>query len=97
MSNKKIGWGSRQSGIHDRFGEAILLKETILQAQRALATVHMVASMGHHINNPLQGAIFAVQCSALHHAKSQPDLNPTMREMILPADHELEPRGRGLR
>ncbi|MGZ4857914.1 MAG: hypothetical protein ACXV8M_00010 [Candidatus Angelobacter sp.] len=48
--------------------------------------------MAHHINSPLQGATFA-----LHHAKSQPDLSPTVREMILPADHELEPRGRALR
>jgi hypothetical protein len=63
---------------------AIRLKETILEAQRALAAVHMVASMAHHINNPLQGAIFA-----LHHAKSQPDLTPTVREMILLAEHEL--------
>ena len=44
----------------------------------------MVASMAHHINNPLQGAIFA-----LHHAKSQPDPSPTVREMILLAEHEL--------
>ena len=44
----------------------------------------MVASMAHHINNPLQGAIFA-----LHHAKSQPELSPTVREMILLAEHEL--------
>lgn len=63
---------------------AIRLKETILEAQRALAAAHMVASMAHHINNPLQGAIFA-----LHHAKSQPDLSPTVREMILLAEHEL--------
>jgi GAF domain-containing protein len=63
---------------------AIRLKETLLEAQRALAAVHMVASMAHHINNPLQGAMFA-----LHHAKSQADLNPTVREMILLAEHEL--------
>jgi signal transduction histidine kinase len=63
---------------------AIRLKETMLEAQRALAAVHMVAAMAHHINNPLQGAMFA-----LHHAKSQAGLDPTVREMILLAEHEL--------
>ena len=63
---------------------AIRLKKTLLETQRALAAVDMVSAMAHNINNPLQAAIFA-----LHHAKSQNDLSPNVRKMILIAEKEI--------
>jgi hypothetical protein len=63
---------------------AIRMKETQQEAHRALAAAHMVASMAHHINNPLQGAIFA-----LHHAKSQRDLSPMVLDLIVVAEKEV--------
>ena len=63
---------------------AIRLKETMREAQRALAAVSMVSAMAHSINNPLQAAIFA-----LHHAKSQQDLSPGVLEMIVLAEKQM--------
>jgi GAF domain len=63
---------------------AIRLKETMREAQRALAAVNMVSAMAHSINNPLQAALFA-----LHHAKSQQELSPGVLEMILLAEQQM--------
>jgi signal transduction histidine kinase len=64
---------------------AIRLKHTLVQAERAIATVEVVAAMAHCINNPLQGAILA-----LYNARSTHDPSPGVREMILMAERELE-------
>jgi hypothetical protein len=54
------------------------------EAQRALAAVNMVSAMAHSINNPLQAALFA-----LHHAKSQHDVSPSVLEMIVLAEKQM--------
>jgi GAF domain-containing protein len=56
------------------------LKDLLLQSQRSVAAANIAASMAHHINNPLQGALLA-----LHQAKAKTESGET-RELILVAE-----------
>ena len=64
---------------------AILLKQTMIETERATAAAQVVAAMAHHINNPLQGATLALFC-----AQSRSGIKADVRELLSIAEAELQ-------
>jgi hypothetical protein len=62
----------------------IQLKQALLESERATAAAQIVASMAHHINNPLQGAILAI-----FYLRSKCELSADVSEMISTVETEL--------
>jgi hypothetical protein len=63
----------------------INLKRTLQESERAIASARVVSTVAHHINNPLQGVVLT-----LFYLKSQSNLSPDLRELILAADALLQ-------
>ena len=63
----------------------INLKRTLQDSERAIASARVVSTVAHHINNPLQGVVLT-----LFYLKSQSNLSPDLRELILAADALLQ-------
>jgi hypothetical protein len=64
---------------------AIRLQQTLAAAERVAATSKVLNKLAHDINNPLQGAIFALTC-----ASSGAELSAESRAMVLMAEKELQ-------
>lgn len=63
---------------------AIQLQRKLQQAERIDASLRMTASMAHHINNPLQGALLA-----LYRLRHEGDLSPKALEVVAVLEEEL--------
>lgn len=63
---------------------AIHLQKRLQQVERIDASLRMTASMAHHINNPLQGALFA-----LHRLQNGCGLNKEALEVVSVVETEL--------
>ncbi len=63
---------------------AIRLKQTMLESQKAIATTQIASELAHRINNPLQGAMLAVDC-----AKFGLEIGSQARSMLETAETEL--------
>ncbi len=64
---------------------AIRLEHILAESIRSAATATVLNDLAHQINNPLQGAIFALTC-----ASSGEELSPESRAMVLIAEQELQ-------
>jgi hypothetical protein len=64
---------------------AIRLQQTLAASERAAAASSVLNDLAHQINNPLQGAIFALTC-----AGSGEELSAESRAMVLMAEKELQ-------
>ena len=64
---------------------AILMKQTMLETERATAAAQVVDAMAHHINNPLQGAMLALFC-----AQSKRGIKADVRELMSIVEVELQ-------
>jgi hypothetical protein len=64
---------------------ALQLKQLLLESERAAAITEVVSEMAHQINNPLQGAMFAI-----YSARLLDDQGQGVRSMILLAEQELK-------
>jgi len=63
---------------------AIRLQHILEESIRSCAATTLLNDLAHQINNPLQGAIFALTC-----ASSDEDLSSESRAMVLVAEKEL--------
>ena len=63
---------------------AIQLQRKLQQAERIDASLRMSASMAHHINNPLQGALLA-----LYRLRNECDLSAKALEVVTVLEKEM--------
>jgi signal transduction histidine kinase len=72
------------SGLASFAFGSINLHQKLRSAERRAAALNMTAAMAHHINNPLQGAMFA-----LFRLRSEGNLDETSLELLDIAETEL--------